>query len=88
MTDSKPYRRTILGETTEQAVTDAFSPQAGRLNAAILDEYLWLAMELGEFSDGFSGNNPSMLHVQTISSSYVKDITTGYSRALSRESAA
>lgn len=72
MTDTKPYRRTILGETTEQAITDAFGPQAGRLYAAILDEYLWLTMELGEFSDGFSGNNPSMLHVQTISSSYVE----------------
>ena len=72
MTDTKPYRRTILGETTEQAITDAFGPKAGRLYAAILDEYLWLTMELGEFIDGFSGNNPSMLHVQTISSPYVE----------------
>lgn len=72
MTDTKPYRRTILGETIEQAITDAFGPKAGTLYAAILDEYLWLTMELGEFNDGFSGRNPSMLHVQTISSRYVK----------------
>ena len=72
VTDTKPYRRTILGETTEQAIIDAFGPQASRLYAAILDEYLWLTMELGEFNDGFSGNDPSMLHVYTISSRYVE----------------
>ena len=71
VTDTKPYRRIILGEATERAITDAFGPYAGRLYAAILDEHLWLTMELGEFNDGFSGNNPSMLHVHTISRSYV-----------------
>ncbi len=71
MTDTKPYRRTILGEKTEQAITDTFGPQAGKVYAAIVDEYLWLTMELGELNDGFTGNNPSTLHVHTISSSYV-----------------
>ena len=72
MTDTKPYRRTILGETTEQAITDGFDPKAGKLYAAIVDEYVWLITELGEFNDGFRGNNPSMLHMQTISSRYVQ----------------
>ena len=72
VTDTKPYRRTILGETTEQAITEAFGPQNGQVYAAILDEYIWLTIELGEFKDGFSGNNPAMLHMHSISSIYVE----------------
>ncbi len=69
MNQNGPYR-VNLNEATMKAIDEGFGDNAAKF-AAIVDEYISLNIEKGEFMNGFMGENPSMLHVQTVNSIFV-----------------
>ena len=69
MNQNGPYRVKI-NEATMKAIDEEFGDHAAKF-AAIVDEYISLNIEKGEFTNGFMGENPSMLHVRTVSSIFV-----------------
>lgn len=69
MNENGPYR-VNLNEATMKAIDEAFGDDAAKF-AAIVDEYISLNIEKSEFTNGFMGENPSMLHVQTVNSIFV-----------------
>lgn len=69
MNENGPYR-VNLNEATMKAIDEEFGDHATKF-AAIVDEYISLNIEKGEFTNGFMGENPSMLHVQTVNSIFV-----------------
>ena len=70
MNENGPYR-VNLNEATMKAIDEELGDHATKF-AAIVDEYISLNIEKGEFTNGFMGENPSMmLHVQTVNSIFV-----------------
>ena len=70
MNQNGPYR-VNLNEATRKAIDEGFGDNAAKF-AAIVDEYISLNIEKGEFTNGFMGENPSMLlHVRTVNSIFV-----------------
>ena len=69
MNENGPYR-VNLNEATMKAIDEEFGDHATKF-AAIVDEYISLNIEKGEFTNGFMGENPSMLHVHTVNSIFV-----------------
>ena len=69
MNQNGPYR-VNLNEATMKAIDEGFGDNAAKF-AAIVDEYISLNIEKGEFMNGFMGENPSMHHVQTVNSTFV-----------------
>ena len=69
MNENGPYR-VNLNEATMKAIEEGFGDNAATF-AAIVDEYISLNIEKGEFTNGFMGENPSMLHAHTVNSSFV-----------------
>ena len=69
MNQNRPYR-VNLNEATMKAIDEGFGDDAAKF-AAIVDEYISLNIEKGEFMNGFMGENPSMLHVQTVNRIFV-----------------
>ena len=69
MSENRPYR-VDLNEATMRAIDEEFGENAARF-IAIVDEYISLNIEKGEFTSGFMGKNPSMLHMQTVNSNFV-----------------
>ncbi|MYK88221.1 MAG: hypothetical protein F4018_07665, partial [Acidobacteria bacterium] len=61
MNENGPYR-VNLNEATMKAIDEGFGDNAAKF-AAIVDEYISLNIEKGEFTNGFMGENPSMLHM-------------------------
>ena len=69
MNRNGPYR-VNLNEATMKAIDEGFGDNAAKF-AAIVDEYISLNIEKGEFMNGFMGENPSMRHVRTVNSIFV-----------------
>ena len=69
MNQNGPYR-VNLNEATMKAIEEGFGDNAAKF-AAIIDEYISLNIETGEFTNGFTGENPSMHHMHTVNSRFV-----------------